>query len=127
MLKTKTGQVIVRFVESSGAYGVGTRAAFSEKAAAKLVEEGTAQYVGGPTGLPASAKQAPRAEMKPKEEPQAEAEEPAEDPLAPVRDNPDWKMMNGNTLRAIASKVSNLPINSKFDAIGIIESKLGGE
>ena len=114
---THDGRVIVRFTKSFDIYSAGIRASFPRDRAIALVKDGVAEH----THRPGSA--APALKIEPDVAADVIDDEPVEP--SPLDDLPtDWKIMNGNTLRTIAKKVSDSPVTSKEDAIAAIELAL---
>ena len=122
------GLVVVRFNESYRQYTPGTVAGFPEKTARSMVETGMAEFYhpDKPAPKPAPVKEEKSKVVVKEESPKREvSDEP--DPLLLVRDDPDWRSMNGNKLRSLASKISEAPINNKDDAIAAIELALDAD
>lgn len=115
MKKTPNGLVLVVIKRSFGAYGIGTKAAFTPAEASRLVANGDASHIGGN----------PQPEVKiDAEEPMPVTQEDEGNPLDAILADPDWRSMNGNRLRSIAKQVSDFPLTSKQDAIAAIELAL---
>ncbi len=133
MYHTPNGNVLIEFTAPvSGPYAPKDRAAFSEDMAKRMVREGVARFA-YPKG--ATKKQiednetqsAVRADEVSLDEEFGESTPDVDDPLAEIKGTSNWRKINGNTLRSIAHKVSDAPINSKFDAIAVIEEIIGDD
>lgn len=134
MIKVKkNGMIVVRFLVNEHAYQAGKYAGFPPAKAADLVGKKIARYatmadVRGREDefivVTAAAAPAPAPE-KAAQEPAPPSDEP--DPLDEIRASDDWRSINGNKLRSIASKVTDSPITNKDDAIAAIELALESE
>lgn len=127
-------KVIVEYLKSSGAFGVGTRAGYGRKQAEALVARGLVKIVsiGGqevesePDVIEDGGDPEPKGDSVPK------PDDDVEDPLAEIRAEiaaaKPWTEMNGNTLKSIAKKLApDVPVTTKADAIGVIEAALKAE
>lgn len=137
MIKAKNGLVLVKFINKHGKFKTGMIAGYSEANAADLVRKGIAGYA-----VKSDAPEAevfiptitepvkPAGKIRPTNPEDAfgnPGSKPAPaDPLAEIRAHENWRTINGNLLRSIASKVSDSPITNKDDAIAAIELALEG-
>lgn len=117
MIRAKNGLVLVVFAKSWGSYQSGATAGFPDKEAKRLVGMGVAKYKGTPAAVPPAPEQPVTAAPVRRDETDDDG-----DPLGTLSE--DWRDWHWNTLKAIAKRFTDAPIENKADAIAAIELAL---
>lgn len=140
MLKAKkNNMVLVVMLENYKAHQAGRIAGFPLQTARKMVQERKARFA-RISDIPHSRHEKVVAveeadkpligkdQPVPQDQVTEEAEEGQKDPLDLIYEaidaGDDWTKINGNTLKAIAKEVTDVPITNKDDAIAAIELAL---